>query len=332
MTARALAFDDVAAAARRIGPHVRRTPLVRSDYLSDATAGEVYLKLEAWQMLGAFKIRGMINRALTLTAEQLSRGVVVASSGNHGVAAGWCGRRFGFLVDAFVPGAIPAPKLAKLRRYGARVHLCGTEYDDAYLAAKAHVSKPGSGVWVDPCCDPAVLAGHGTIGIEVASELAGLDEILVPVGGGGLITGVGVALRELLPAAKVTGVQTRACPAMLAAMRDGRFYETYPSGPSICDALIGGVGEVGWQMASRCIDRVVLADELDIACAVAGMLREEQVLAEPAGAVGWAYVAAHPDGFRGRRVVVVVTGANIDYSLLRRLVAGAQGEAGSGHG
>ncbi len=315
-----LSDADVAAARDRIAPYVWRTPLLQSGFLSELTGGKIYLKLENRQRLGAFKVRGMINRLLTMPERERARGIVVASSGNHGVAASWAGRRWGVKVEVFAPRTTPEPKTAKIRRYGAELRLVGENYDEAYLAAKAAVARGSGGVWVDSCSDPVAIAGHGTIGLEIHEDLPQVDEVLVPVGGGGLITGISVAMRAALPGLVVSAVQTEACPAMLAAVRDQTFYETYPTAPSVCEALVGGVGELGFRESGRCIDRVVLASETAIERAVVEMLRHEQVLAEPSAAVGWAYVAEHPGEFAGRTAVLVVSGQNIGFEILRRLI------------
>jgi len=316
-------YAEIEAAAQRIAPYIRRTPLVRSAHLSDLSGGEIYLKLECWQHLAAFKVRGMVNRTLTLTEDERRLGLVVASSGNHGVAAAWCGQQWGMPVTVYVPETAPEPKLAKIRQYGARLRLQGRDYDAAHLAAQEYLSSaPGAAIWVDSCSDPDAVAGHGTVGLEIASELPRLDEVLVPIGGGGLVTGIGLALRQVAPRAIVTGVQTAACPAMAASLGDRVCYETYPSEPSLCDALIGGVGELGFRRAGECLDRVVLTSEDAIGQAVTGMIRHEQLLAEPAGAVGWAYIAERPEEFRGRCAAVVVSGGNLSYDVLTRLIRG----------
>lgn len=315
-------FADVLAARGRIIPHIWPTPLLESAYLSELTGGRIFLKLESRQRLGAFKVRGMVNRILTLDRgdRARARGIVVASSGNHGVAASWAGNRWNVRVEVYAPRTTPHAKTAKIERYGAALRLVGENYDEAYLAAKAAVAGGGRGVWVDPCSDPEVVAGHGTIGLEICDELPEVDEILVPVGGGGLITGISVVMRHLRPSVRISGVQTEACPAMLAAMQDGVWYETYPTGPSVCEALVGGVGELGFQASGRAIDRVALASEPAIERAVVEMLQHEQVLAEPSGAIGWAYVTEHPDEFAGRTAALVITGQNIDFDLLRQLI------------
>lgn len=311
-------------ASRRIAPHIWPTPVLYSHWLSKLTGGKVYLKIEGRQRLGSFKVRGMINRVLSMSEAERARGVVVASSGNHGVAASWAGARWRFPVEVFVPATTPETKTAKIRRYGAKLRLVGCNYDEAHAAAKHEIGEAGGKTWVDSCSDALAVAGHGTIGLEVLADLPGVSEVLVPIGGGGLVAGVGTAVKAASPHVRVTGVQTAACPAMLAAIQDDAFYETYPSEPSICEALIGGVGALGFQERNRLIDRVVLAEEPAIARAVVDLLFEEQVLAEPSAAVPCAYIAESPAEFAGRTVVAILSGQNIDSGLLRRLICAAE--------
>jgi threonine dehydratase len=342
--------EAVRRAAQLIAPYVHRTPLVLSHHLSGLTGGRVYLKLENEQVLRSFKIRGIANRVLSMTGVERKRGIVVASSGNHGAAASYAGWRWGMPVKVFVPETTPEPKLAKIRRYGAQLVQAGGNYDETHAAALDRLSRdqPGAqgSIWIDSCEDEVVIAGHGTIGLEIAEDLdvsptppagrrgpeqaaahgraagAALDAVLVPVGGGGLLTGIGVALHDCRPGAEILAVQTEACPALAISLREGVCHLEYPSGPSLCDALIGGIGKVGFDYAGRRIDRVVLAGEAAIGRAVLELIEHDQVLAEPSGAVGAAYIREHPDEFAGRTVVVVISGGNLDYRVLTRLLDG----------
>jgi len=316
-------------ACHRIAPHVWPTPLLHSHWLSELTGGQVYLKLEGRQRLGSFKVRGMVNRILAMDEAERASGIVVASSGNHGVAASWAGHRWGLQVEVFVPRTTPQAKLVKIQRYGARLRLVGDNYDQAYAAARHEANLAGGKVWIDSCSDPLAVAGHGTIGTEILAVLPDVDDILVPIGGGGLISGISTAVRSASPSVQITGVQTAACPAMLAAIQDQAFYEVYPAAPSLCEALIGGVGALGFQEHHRLIDRVVLTGEDSIGRAVVDLLQHEQVLAEPSGAVPCSYIMEQPAQFAGRRVVAVCSGQNIDFGLLQRLLATYAGAGGA---
>lgn len=312
-----ITIRDIMLARERVSPHVLRTPLILSDYLSDLTGGTVYLKLECLQRLNSFKIRGAMNKSLSLTPAERAKGVLAVSSGNHGAAVSYCAKTLGISADIFVPNGTPEAKLQKIRRYGASLHVVGHTYDEAHALAKEYFQKTDK-VYIDPASDEIVVAGHGTIGLEIMEDASKLDAILVPVGGGGLITGVGIAAGAVNPRVKMLGVQTSACPAMLAALHDKVFYEDYPSEPSICDAVVGGIGRIGYDYASDCIDEAVTASEDAVKEAMVELLRRDKVVAEPSGALGPAYLLEHPDQFTGMNVVLVISGGNVDFSLLRQ--------------
>ncbi|MEX0974134.1 MAG: threonine/serine dehydratase [Bacillota bacterium] len=315
-----ITIRDIMRARESISRHVLRTPEVQSDYLSDVTGASVYLKLECLQHLHSFKIRGAMNKALSLTPEERARGLLAVSSGNHGAAVSYCAKLLGIKADIFVPEGTPDAKLQKIRRYGANLHISGKTYDESHSIAKAYLARTDK-VYVDPASDEVAVAGHGTIGLEIMEAVPRIDVILVPIGGGGLITGVSLAAKFMRPGVKVIGVQTEACPAMLASLRDKVFYEDYPSAPSICDAVVGGIGEIGYAYASKCIDKVVTAGEDAVKEAMIELLRKDKVVAEPSGALGPAYLLENPDQFAGLNVAVVVSGGNVDFDLLRREMA-----------
>mgnify|MGYP000129709738 CR=1 FL=1 len=314
-----ITLEAIVAARDRISPHVYRTPLVHSLFLSDLTGGEVYLKLECQQKLNAFKIRGMLNRVLTMTPEERERGIMVVSSGNFGIAAGYVRKMWGVDVEVYVPEATPPSKIERIVRYGAKPKLVGRDYNEAYAAAK-ETSRHSPRVWLDSSGDEDAVAGYGSIGLEIVEDLPEVDTILVPVGGGGLITGISLAAKGKSPEVEVLGVQTEACPAMLASLRDGICYEQYPSEPSMCEGLVGGVVELPFSCAERCIDDVLLASEEAIGRAVVELISQEKVVAEPSGAAGVAYIIENPALFRDRKVAVVISGGNIDAKLLAELM------------
>jgi threonine dehydratase len=311
---------DIMRARERISEHVQRTPMVQSDFLSDLTGSTVYLKLENLQRLNSFKVRGAMNKALTLTHEERSRGVLAVSSGNHGAAVSFCAKLVGTRAEVFVPEGTSGAKLEKIRRHGAHLHLAGKTFDEAHAIARKYLARTGL-VYIDPASDEVAVAGHGTCGLEMMEDVPRLDAILVPVGGGGLITGVSLAARSVRPDVQVVGVQTEACPAMLAALRDGVFYEDYPSAPSVCDAVVGGIGRVGFKYAAKCINKMVTASEDAVKQAVVELVRRDKVVAEPSGALGPAYLMENPDAFRGQSVAVVISGGNVDFERLRDLLS-----------
>lgn len=308
--------SEILKAKRRIAPYLLRTPLIKSDYLSDLVKGQVWLKLECQQITNSFKIRGIYNKALMLSQEELAAGLIVASSGNHAIGASYFGQEMNLPVDVFVPVTTPEAKVAKMRKYGANVNLVGDNYDETVMHVKELIKGPTKQVFIDSSSDADHIAGSGTIGLEITEDNPDAELILVPVGGAGLITGVSLAAKTMLPDVQVYGLQTDACPCLSAALRDDVFYEQYPSAPSVCEALIGGLGEIGFKMAKQCIDKSLTVSEEAIKRAMLNLLKYDRVVAEASSASGAAYMAEHPEEFAGRNVVLVVSGGNVDYSLL----------------
>jgi len=315
-----LTFDLIVEAHKGIAPYVRKTPLLRSDFLSDLAQGEVYLKLENLQRLNSFKIRGMVNRMTFMTHREKERGLLVVSSGNFGIAASFCGRQWGVPVEVYVSEMTPSTKIQMLRSFGAQVNIVGKDYDDCLRNMWIREGPNPTKTYVDSSCDPYVVAGYGTIALEVLQEMPDVDNILVPVGGGGLITGIGLAAKTIRPDVRVVGVQTEACPSMIASLRDNKCYEEYPSGPSICEALIGGIGKLPFTFASRCIDEVVMTGERAIYEALRTILLYDKVLLEPSAAVGVSYVIENAERLQGRKTVLIISGGNIGRHILLEIV------------
>jgi len=313
-------FKDILDAQKRISPYIYRTPLEKSYFLSELVGEDVFLKLECQQVIKAFKIRGAFNKLLNIPPSKRKNGVITVSSGNHGASVSYAASVLNIKnVEIYIPEITPEAKKEKIKRYGANLVVKGKNYDETYRLAKNHPLKKNA-TWVDSCSDVDVIAAQGTIGLEILEELPKIDCILVPVGGGGMITGIGVAAKTINPDIKVIGVQTEACPAMLASIKENRFYEQYPSKPSICEALIGGIGEIPFKLAPQCIDEVLTVKEETIKKAVKLLLETEKVLAEPSGAVGVACLLDHQDRFKHNKIAVVISGGNIDLTLLKSLI------------
>lgn len=310
-----ISLNQVMQARDRIFRTITRTPVVSSDFLSDATGARVFLKLECLQKLNSFKIRGAVNRGMLMTPEERSSGIVAASSGNYGAAISYVANLMGVPAHIFVPRGTPDVKTQKMRRYGAVVRVEGSGYDEARSLAILHAKRSGK-PFFDPASDEAVAAGHGTIGLELIEDIPALDAVIVPVGGGGLITGIASAVRAIGPSINVIGVQTEACPAMAAALSDNVLYEDYPAKPSICDAVVGGIGRLAYENAKECIDYVAVVPESRVKEAVCELLSRDKVVAEPSGALGVAYLLSSGDRFRGMNVAVVISGGNIEFGLL----------------
>ena len=313
-------LQDVLEARRRIGDRLWVTPLDLSmDLSQNGTA--IYLKLECQQKLRSFKARGALNKISSLTPEEKARGVLTVSSGNHGAGVALASRLEGVKKAlVYVPESTPEAKTDKIAFYGGSVVRAGRDYDACHAIAMKALEREGL-TFVDPCSDVEVIAGQGTIGLEILEQEPDIDTIVVPIGGGGIITGIAVAAKAKKPGIRIFGVQTAACPAMAASLRDHTCYEEYPIGESVCDALVGGVGRIGYEMAPQCIDEVLVVEEEDIKAAAARLIARDKVLAECAGAMGAAAVRRNWSLFCGHKVAVVVTGGNIDPGLVSRLLA-----------
>jgi len=312
-------FEDIIKARNRISDYIYKTPLDLSMYLSSDTT-KVYLKLECQQRLKSFKLRGALNAVLSLTKEQKKRGVAAISSGNHGAGVSYAAKISGDTkAIVFVPKTTPYSKVEKIKYYGAEIVQLGNNYDEAHKQALEIIKKEGY-TYIDPCSDKMTIAGQGTIGMEILEANLNIDIILVPIGGGGIITGVSLAAKHIKPGIKIIGVQTSACLAMMHAIRDNICYEEYPTEPSICDALIGGVGRVPFELAKKCIDDILEVDEAAIKEAVKFLMTKEKIIAEPSSAIGIAALQKNPHLFEGKNVAIVVTGGNLDQKLMTQIL------------
>ncbi len=312
-------FEDVVKAEGRIGEYIYHTPLEKSMHLSNDNTN-IYFKLENQQKMRCAKIRGALSKITSLTDHEKEKGIVAISSGNHGSAVSYASDLLGIdTAKIYVPSTTPRSKVEKIKYYGAEVVEVGINYDEAHEIGISEIMTSGA-TFIDPCSDRVVIAGQGTIAMEILEEQADIDTILVPIGGGGIITGISIAAKHINPNIKIIGLQTAACPAMVASLRDEKFYEVYPTEDSICDALVGGVGDIPYRMAKKCIDHIIVVEEKDIADAISFLLKKEKIIAEPAGAIGIAAVRKNPHLFEGKNVAIVITGGNIDEDLMLKLV------------
>jgi len=315
-----ICLKDIAAARLRIEGKVRRTPCVESPGLSELTWVQLCLKLENLQFTGSFKERGACNRLEAMPASERARGVITASAGNHAQAVARHGARLGVSVTVVMPEATPLVKVTATRRFGAEVILSGTNYDDAAALA----SKLGAErrlVYLHPFDDPDVIAGQGTVGLEILADVPDLDAIIVPVGGGGLIAGIACAVKETKPTVRVLGVEARRFPSMKHAL-ESIAPPSLPGGKTIADGIaVRRVGELTRELTRKYVDEIALVDEAEIAQAVLLLLEREKTVVEGAGAVGIAALLHHRfDHLQGKRVAVVLSGGNIDVNLISRII------------
>jgi threonine dehydratase len=313
-----IAPADVIEAKRRLGAFLTPTPLRRSDWLSGLSGGDVYLKLETQQPTNSFKIRGALNFAIRHAAERPDVPVVTASAGNHGRALAFAAARLGLRAVVHAPASAPEAKLDAIRRLGADLRLW-SDYDEAERQAKRHAADSGL-PYLSPFSHPAIVAGAGTMGLEILEQLPEVDSILVPVGGGGLVSGIGIAAKAA-GSVQIVGVEVEASHPFTAGLAAGRIVPI-EVGPSLADGLVGNLDPdtITFEIARAVVDRFILVSESDIRLAIRDLLAEEHLVAEGAGAVGIAALLGHRIECRGRTVAVVVSGANIDRARLQAIL------------
>ena len=313
-----LTLAQVESARERIASRLPPTPLRRSFALR---AHDAWLKLECWQPTGSFKVRGALHHLASLGEDQRRRGVVAASAGNHALGVAWAVQALGGGVRAvlFVPESAPRAKLEKLRSFPVSVRECGASYDDAYDAALAYAEAEGAR-YLHAFEDPLTAAGQGTVGLEILEQLPDVGTIVVPVGGGGLIAAVAVAVKARAPAVRIVAVQPEASPSLRESLGQGRALLRYPAGPTLADGVAGGIGDIAFRHRAL-IDEVVTVPERALEDAIVALLAEDQVMAEGAGALAAAALRSGLLAGDGRPLVLVVSGGNIDARHLTRLLA-----------
>ncbi len=311
--------NDILQAYGVIRPFIHHTPLRYSHVLSQRTGADVWLKLENWQPTGSFKTRGALHKLHQHKQAHPGVPVVTASAGNHGLGVAYAAQTWGD-IDAtiFVPTNAPQAKVAKLRRFAVTLRQEGETYEDAHLAAANFATQTGA-VEISAYDDPAVIAGQGTIGLEIFQERPQIDTLFVPVGGGGMIAGVTVAAQALNPACRIVGVQPAASPAALLSYRDGVAYDPYDHEPTIADGLAGGFGRLPFALTQGKV-AVELASEAELRQAIFMLLAEEQLVVEPSGAIAIVPLLRGELDLPGRQVVCVLSGGNLDVALLRAVL------------
>jgi threonine dehydratase len=310
---------DIREARERIRSRIYESPCPRSERLSRRTGCHVHLKLENLQMTGSFKERGARNRLLQLTAAEREAGVIAASAGNHAQGLAFHAGLEGIATTIVMPTATALIKVTATRNYGAKVVLCGDSYDDAATEALRLQRQQGLTL-VHAFDDPAVIAGQGTIGLELLEQVPDLDAVVIPVGGGGLASGIAIAIKEQKPNIRIYGVEAEQVPSMYRALEVGH--------PVLVEArrtIAEGIGarQAGvhtFEIARRYLDGVVVVDEASISEAILSLLEDEKTVAEGAGAAGLAALLEERLPVKGERVAVLVSGGNIDVNVLSRII------------
>ena len=312
-------LSDIQAALERIRADIRVSPCPRSETFSGLTNNSIFLKLDNQQRTGAFKERGALNKLLTLNPEERSHGVIAASAGNHAQGVAYHAGRHKIHARIVMPLPTPLTKVSATRAYGAEVLLHGANYDEAYEKA-VEQSKEGRLTLIHAFDDDAVIAGQGTLGLEILQQHPSIEAIVAPIGGGGLIGGIACAVKESHPAVQVFGVQPARIPSMKAAVAEGKPV-TLESAKTIADGIaVRRAGERTLPLVQKYVDGIVTVEEEEIANAILLLLEREKTLAEGAGAAAIAAVLNRKLPLQGKRVAVLVCGGNIDVTLLSRII------------
>jgi len=315
-----ITLRDIYMARKSLANIIRKTPLISSTPLAEHVGVPVYLKLESLQQTGSFKVRGATNKLLSLTADEKARGVITVSTGNHGRAVAYVARQLGIKAVICLSKRVPSYKIDAVKRLGAKVVVNGKSQDEAMEQASGLQKKQGL-TWVDAFDDPFIIAGHGTIGLELLEDFPEVDTVIIPLSGGGLISGIALALKSANPAIQIIGVSPEVAPAMCHSLKAGHLIEIEEK-DSIADALLGDIGlnnQYTFRMVQEYVDDVILLSEDEIAEGMAFALNREHLIMEGAGAMGIAALLARKlKAIRGR-VVSIVSGGNIDMPLLLKI-------------
>jgi threonine dehydratase len=310
----------VLAAAHRLRGVIERTPLVRSAALSERSGAETFLKCEQLQRTGSFKIRGAYNALATLSDERRQRGVVASSAGNHGLGLAWAAKQLGIRAKIFVPATAPNVKRHGIVALGAEVDASQHDYDAAHHAAERYARDHGL-AFVNPCAGEALLAGQGTVGLELLEELPRVTTLIVRVGGGGLIGGIAALVRAVAPTIRLVGAQSAKTNAMAASLAAGRRVDV-PVPPTLADGLAGQIDDEGFAIGRASLDEIVMVTEQEIAAAIAWLSHEHDMRVEGSGAVGVAALLHGRIRTPASPVAVVISGGNIDDTRWRAIVDG----------
>jgi threonine dehydratase len=279
------------------------------------------LKLENLQITNSFKPRGVFNKLLNLSAEEKERGIITASAGNHGEAVAFAAQKLNHYARVVVPRTTPKVKIEGIRNYGADLVLFGDTYDEAERKAKELAREDGC-AYISPYNDDCIIAGHGTIGLEIVEALPEVDVVMVPLGGGGLISGISIAIKSTLPDVEVIGVQSKSSPIMYESLKAGKIVHVQKAKTkSVAEGLSGNVGPITFEIVQKYVDRVVLVAEETLRHAVFLLWNYDKQVVEGSGAAAVAPVIENKPLFKGKTVASVVTGGNIDGDLFQSILA-----------
>jgi threonine dehydratase len=299
---------------------VRKTPLTSSHTFSKKIGSHIFLKMESLQKTGSFKVRGAWSKLNSLTAEERKKGVITASAGNHAQGLAFSAMKKNIPCKIIMPKSASPAKVAATRSYGAQVILSGNTYDETWKIADS-ISKDYGNVMVHAFDDPLVICGQGTIGLELMEDLQYFDKVYVPIGGGGLASGVSIALKAKRPNVKIIGVESNQFPAMKESVRAGHVVTT-TGGFSIADGIsVKSPGDLTFKLCSEYVDDIVTVDDISIVETMFLLMEREKLVVEPAGAASLAYLLSHHDLKKDERAISVLSGGNVDMYLLGQIVA-----------
>jgi threonine dehydratase len=312
-------LQDIREAREILKSVVYKTSVVHNTTFSEMSGNSVYLKMENLQKTGSFKLRGAFNKIAHLTDEEKRRGVIASSAGNHAQGVAMGATFYGIKSTIVMPKHAPLSKISATKSYGADVLLYGNVYDEAYAEAR-RLQKETGATFIHPFNDPQVIAGQGTIGLEILEDLPDADAIVVPIGGGGLISGVSIAAKSIKPGIKIVGVQSKNMPSMAESVENKKI-TTVDGIPTIADGIaVKTPGELTFSIIQKYVDDIITVDEDEIANAILLLLERAKVIAEGAGAVPVAALLNRMEDFRNMKIVALVSGGNIDVNMLSRII------------
>lgn len=315
-----VSLENIEDARKTIAPFIKSTPLVQSQFLTTFCGCPLFLKLENLQITRSFKPRGVFNKLLHLDMEEQTKGIITASAGNHGQAVAYAAQKLNYYARVVVPKPTPKVKIDGIRKYGADLVIFGENYDEAEQKAKELARKDGC-AYISPYNDERIIAGHGTIGLEILETLPKVDVVMVPLGGGGLLSGISIAIKNKRPYVQVIGVQSKSSPVMYESLKAGKIVALEKAGKSVAEGLSGNIGPLTFEIVKKHVDLVLLVKEKTLRTAVYLLWVHDKQVVEGSGAAAVAPIIENKPLFKDKRVVSVVTGGNIDCDLLNSIVA-----------
>lgn len=310
-----LKISDIIAAQKTLDGIAKKTTLSSSKSFSQLSGANIFLKLENMQSTGSFKVRGAYNKIANLSPEAASKGVVAASAGNHAQGVAYSASKLGLKSTIFMPIFTPPLKVIATKAYGAEVVLTGETFDDAFAASQQYC-KENNATYIHPFDDPYIIAGQGTVGLEIYTQLPNVDAVIVPIGGGGLIAGISLILKHFNPAVKIIGVQAEGAPSMVNSIKKGEII-SLDKVSTIADGIaVKRPGNLNYDLVTKFVDELITVNDTEIARATYLLLQRAKMLAEPAGVTSVAAVLSKKLGLEGKNVVAVVSGGNINMRLL----------------